>query len=187
MEHNDQNFGENSSFDQKPTQLKEKNGKDGGTWSWIITLLVLGLLAWFGYTSGWFTPKSISDDFIDVPIESVDYGVSDELAQIDNMTIETISGFPVQKVLVLKGNLLNGCKYLNDPQVIRDGSTFFVNLTVREEGEVCTEALVPYERNIALDVVGLPSGVYIVNVNGKETTFELEQENIVDFTAGEDK
>ncbi len=191
MEYNEnKNFEGTDSYGQDPVTLREKDKGNKGLWYWIIAILLLGLVAWYGYTAGWFSKNSVDI----LPLETNTTGESDPYAfdseiqaPIDNMIITTGESFPVQKTLSLKGNLPNGCTYLNEPQVIRDGNTFYVNLTTYVDGEVCTEALVPYERNIGLDVVGLPAGVYNVVVNGKQTTFELEQDNTLDFAAGEDK
>jgi hypothetical protein len=195
MDYNEnQNLNEQVDYNREENSLdlKEKTSNGKSLWWWVILILILGLVGWYGYTSGWFakkTPENINltesnndsghgsiDDFLDKP-----------LAPIDNITIQTGESFPVQKTLVVKGNLPNSCVYLNEPQIIRDGNIFYVNITTRNEGEACTEALVPYERNIGLDVIGLPAGVYTVVINGKQITFELEQDNSIDFTAGSEK
>ena len=44
---------------------------------------------------------------------------------------------------------------------------------------MCTEALVPYEQAVPLDVAGLPAGVYTVTVNGVSDTFELAVDNVL--------
>jgi inhibitor of cysteine peptidase len=42
---------------------------------------------------------------------------------------------------------------------------------------VCTQALVPFEETIPLDVEGLLAGEYTVNVNGVMATFTLDVDN----------
>ncbi len=194
MEYNEnKNFENNNVPAQEPVILQEKGSSHKGLWYWVIAILLLGLLGWYGYTAGWFVKNTTNM----IPVDS-NNGISndtkslEELAQgikapIDNIIINTSESFPVQKTLSIKGNLADGCTYLNDPQIIRDGNAFYINLTTYQQGNTCTQALVPYERNIGLDVVGLPAGVYRVIVNGKETTFELEQDNSLDFSAGEEK
>lgn len=192
MEHKEnQNFENNNTSTQEPVFLKEKSSHHKGLWYWIIVILLLGLLGWYGYTAGWFAKNTTNI----IPIES-NKGMVDgvplnnlkgEQAPIDNITIKTSNGFPVEKTLVLKGSLADGCSYLNDPQVIRKGNVFYVNLTTFKEGDTCTEALVPYERNIGLDVAGLPAGTYNVVINGKQTSFELAQDNALNFEAGAGK
>lgn len=192
MEYNEnKNFGETDSYGQEPVSLREKKSGNNSLWYWIIAILILGLVAWYGYTAGWFSKKVTTVLPIDLNhMEQNDpYAfVDDEVqAPIDNMIIVTGESFPVQKTLSLKGNLPNGCTYLNQPQVVVDGNSFYVSLTTYTDGDVCTQALEPYERLIPLPVNGLPAGVYNLFVNGKQTTFELEQDNTLDFTAGEDK
>ncbi|MCE8425978.1 MAG: hypothetical protein J5U17_09410 [Candidatus Methanoperedens sp.] len=45
--------------------------------------------------------------------------------------------------------------------------------TVRPADTFCTEAIVPFQEVISLDVYGLKAGIYIVDINGKKGTFEL--------------
>jgi hypothetical protein len=49
--------------------------------------------------------------------------------------------------------------------------------TVRPADQACTEALVPFEEVISLDVRGLDAGTYAVDVNGVRDTFELAMDN----------
>jgi hypothetical protein len=50
---------------------------------------------------------------------------------------------------------------------------------VPDDGSVaCTQALVPFERMVPLQVYGLPSGIYSYIVNGEiEGSFELTEDN----------
>jgi len=43
----------------------------------------------------------------------------------------------------------------------------------------CTEAIVPFQEVISLDVYGLKAGIYKVYVNGVKGTFELATDNII--------
>lgn len=175
--------------------LREENQSSGGWIWWIVgILIVLGLL-WF------FFGQSEDVDIIDEvnnPTEEVVYDEDMEydenglplagpLAPINNVQVETTDGFPVQVALLVSGELPDGCTYLNSPAQVREGNTFYVNLTTRTEGETCTQALVPYERRIPLDTTGLPAGTYIVDLNGQQMSFEIDQVNEVDFQAGSDK
>ncbi len=195
MEYNtNQNINENNYHAEESPVLKEKDNSHKSLWYWIIAILLLGLLGWYGYTSGWFNRGAReTQDSVEYTSDlqegerQGEFSRNGTHAPIDNLLIKTSDSFPVQKTLSIKGNLPDGCTYLNDPQIIRDGNVFYVNLTTRKEGDMCTEALVPYERNIGLDVVGLPAGVYTVVINGKQTTFELEQDNSLDFETGSEK
>lgn len=185
MEYNDNNNG----------MLREEQKSSTGWIWWIVgILIVLGLL-WF------FFGRSNDVDIIDevnTPVEETEYDSDVEydenglplagpLAPINNTQVVVLESFPVQVALLVSGDLPNGCTYLNTPAQVRDGNTFYVNLTTRTEGETCTQALVPYERRISLDTTGLPAGTYMVDINGRQLSFELAQQNQLDFEAGSEK
>ncbi|MCA9352588.1 hypothetical protein KC901_00205 [Patescibacteria group bacterium] len=166
--------------------IRERESSSKSLWYIIIVVLVLALIGWYGYSAGWFSPRETSlDEFL--PADLNNEGLPANAAPIDSIHIETTESFPIQETVVVAGNLPNGCTYLNTPTQFRDGNVFYITLDTYTEGDVCTEALVPYEERIPLQVNNLPQGVYVVNVNGQELSFELESDNAIDFTAGEDK
>lgn len=191
MEHNNDQIQDQEGLEKEPVFLREKESNNHTLWYVLIALLLLGLLGWYGFTAGWFSgKKTVKDMNYKTSQHELLEKDGDEvrpLAPINSVVVATGESFPVKKTLVLRGELPNGCTYLNDPQVIRDGNIFYVNLTTRIEGDTCTQALVPYERNIELDVMGLPAGTYTVVINGKEMTFELEQDNVLDMSQGSEK
>ena len=100
-------------------------------------------------------------------------------AVVEDIDILILESFPVQVNVVVRGNLPDGCTRIDRVIKERDGNTFTVTITtVRPADAVCTEALVPFEELISLDVYGLPAGVYIVDVNGVSDTFELTVDNV---------
>lgn len=112
-----------------------------------------------------------------LPEGEVRYG----LAPVDNIDILIMESFPVQVRVVITGNLPDGCTRLDQTEVTRTENTFQVELTTRRPVDVaCTEALVPYQENVPLDVVGLPAGEYTVEVNGVTGTFTLDIDNILE-------
>jgi len=170
--------------------IREKKESSNTIWYIAIAVLVLVALGWYAYSAGWFAPRNIEiEDFTPVEPNS---GIGDgalplNAAQIDSIQIQTLESFPIQQQLVVSGNLLNGCTVLNEPTQLRDGNVFYITLDTRTEGDTCTEALVPYETTIDLQVNNLPAGVYIVNINNQEISFELENDNQLDFSAGDEK
>ena len=162
---------------EQPIIMRERQDSPKSLWYIIIAVLAVALVGWYGYSAGWFSPRADTGEFLPVePNNGIgDGGLPLNAAPIDSLQIQTGESFPVQQTLVVSGSLPNGCTYLND------------TLDTRTEGDICTEALVPYEERIQLQVNNLPSGVYIVNVNGREISFELESDNSVDFNAGLDK
>jgi len=103
-------------------------------------------------------------------------------ATVEEIDIRILESFPVQVHVTASGYLPDGCTVINEnaTTVQREGNTFNVYVeTMRPKEAICTEALVPFEQNIPLDVYGLGKGTYIVNVNGVEGTFELSMDNIM--------
>lgn len=175
--------------EQEPLIIKEQNSSFRGIWYILGLLLLLLVFGWYAYSAGWFSQSTVTTTQA-TPINN-QQGFGERVvmnpAPIDSIRIETGELFPVQQTLLITGTLPNGCVFLNEPVQFRDGNVFYITLDTRTEGEVCTEALVPYEKQIVLQTNNLPAGLYIVNVNGTEISFELESDNMLNFEAGEDK
>jgi hypothetical protein len=101
------------------------------------------------------------------------------MAPVENIEILILESFPVQVTVVVRGNLPDGCTTIDKVTVVQEGNTFQVTITtIRPVGIECTQALEPFEKVVALDVYGLPAGVYTVDVNGVTDTFELAVDNV---------
>jgi inhibitor of cysteine peptidase len=97
---------------------------------------------------------------------------------VDSVDVLTLESFPVQINVQVQGNLPDGCTELQEPLVTQTDNTFTVVLgTVRPAEAMCTQALVPYETSVPLDVEGLPAGEYTVIVNGVTGSFTLDVDN----------
>jgi len=179
-------------YQESGVTLKEQKPGHQGIW-WIIIILIVLIVGFIGIRKGWFnfnqegiqSGQKIEDYADSVPEEQGEKNY----APIDLARVDTTESFPVQKHLVLSGNLANGCTYLNTPTQFRDGNIFYITLTTRvEESDLCTQALTPYEKSVPLNVGGLPAGTYIANINNdRELSFEISQDNNLDFSAGSDK
>jgi hypothetical protein len=103
-------------------------------------------------------------------------------AKVEEIDILMMESFPVQVAVVARGYLPDGCTEI-DEVVSRfepESTRFVVEITtVRDPDAVCTEALVPFEERVSLDVLGLPAGTYTVDVNGVTDTFTFDVENTV--------
>jgi len=99
---------------------------------------------------------------------------STDKAQVENIRVQILESFPVQVRVVANGYFSDGCEKIDQINTDRDGNLFTVEITTRSEGEICTEAEVPFEEVIPLAVKGLKAGVYTVDVNGVTDRFELE-------------
>ena len=101
-------------------------------------------------------------------------------ASIEGTDILLLESFPIQVRVVVWGNLPDSCTSIDGIATERDGNTFLITITTsRPADKVCAQALVPFEENIALDVLGLPAGVYIFDVNGVRDTFEFTVDNAI--------
>ena len=99
-------------------------------------------------------------------------------AVVENIDILTLESFPVQINVITKGYLPDGCTEIGDITKSKDGNTFVVNIeTIRPADVMCTQAIVPYEEVIPLDVYGIKAGTYSVVVNDVHGSFELATDN----------
>ncbi|MFW6070495.1 MAG: SdrD B-like domain-containing protein [bacterium] len=100
-------------------------------------------------------------------------------ADVEDVEILVLESFPVQVNVIAMGTLPDGCTTLNEPTPRQEGNTFVINLTTtRLEDEVCTQAVVPFDKIVSLDVEGLAAGTYRVAVNGVTDTFTLDVDNV---------
>lgn len=101
-------------------------------------------------------------------------------ATVESIEIMVLESFPIQIKVNAIGYLPDGCTRIDEITKEKKDSTFFVNIkTVRPADMFCTEAIVPFQEVIPLDVYGLKAGIYTVNVNGVNGTFELVTDNII--------
>jgi inhibitor of cysteine peptidase len=100
-------------------------------------------------------------------------------AMVESIEILLLESFPIQVSVVARGNLPDSCTEISEITKERDGDTFRVTITTsRPADAMCAAVLVPFEEVISLDVLGLPAGVYTVNVNGVSDTFTLDVDNV---------
>jgi hypothetical protein len=99
-------------------------------------------------------------------------------AVVEEIDIQILESFPVQVHVLARGYLPDGCTEIDEIEQARSGQAFQVTITtVRPADALCTEAIVPFEEVIALDVLGLKAGTYTVDVNGATGSFELAVDN----------
>jgi inhibitor of cysteine peptidase len=153
----------------------------GNTMLGIMVLIVIVIVAVTTLTLGCFESgnNTTTNDTVN---DSGDEGYLYGTAAVEEIDIRILESFPVQVHVGARGNLPDGCTQINEnaTTVQRQGNTFNVYLeTIRPRDAMCTEALVPFEHTIPLEVYGLERGTYTVNVNGVEETFELTTDNIL--------
>jgi inhibitor of cysteine peptidase len=113
--------------------------------------------------------------------------VTQGLASVEEIQLQIMESFPVQVAVLVEGYLPDGCTEIDgiDQTFDEETNTFSVKITtVRPTDAVCTEAIVPFEERISLDVRGLPAGTYTVDVNGVTGTFTFDVDNELPEGAG---
>ena len=119
------------------------------------------------------TPEEEEEE--DMPEENFIY----KNATVEEIEVLILESFPVQIHVVATGYFPDGCTELDKITIIREDNTFNVHITSKRPADaICTQAIVPFEEVIPLDVYGLEAGVYEVDVNGVKGSFELTVDNI---------
>ena len=97
------------------------------------------------------------------------------LVTIDQVEIDEAGSSPFELVLAIAGSKSVPCVDLQEPAIIREGSTFLIALAETSMGpaETCIAVIDPFELRISLDVTGLAAGAYTARVNGVDVEFEL--------------
>ncbi len=134
-------------------------------------------------------PVSSDDPIVTpAPVETVDLeNVTIDEATVESIDIMILESFPVQVHVNVTGYLGDGCTTLGDIETTQEGDTFVMTITTqRLTDAICTQQLVGFEENVALDVQGLPAGTYTVNANGITNTFTLDVDNVAQPLPGTD-
>lgn len=95
------------------------------------------------------------------------------LAYVDSVSVILTKSLPPLESLFVRGNKSIPCVELQPPAIFMSSSAFTVALaeTSPDPAEICIQVLTPFETQIPLDIKGLDSGTYSVNVNGTKSTF----------------
>ncbi len=171
--------------------MKIKNGdvkliKKSTIW-FIILMIITSLIMLSGCTQAPDPAKdsATDSDTQDNISESKDGDYIYGTAGVESTEIMVLESFPVQIHVIAKGYLPDGCTEIDRAEAKRDGNTFTVTITTkRPKDMMCTQAIVPYEKVVPLDVYGLKAGTYDVNVNSVIDSFELSTDNIIEDVGG---
>jgi inhibitor of cysteine peptidase len=158
----------------------EESMKNNNTFIGIIVLITIVLVTIATFSLGCAEPPVIPDNE-SIPMEDNDSAYVYGDASVESIQIMTLESFPVQIHVIATGYLPDGCTSIDEKTVSFDDeeNSFTVHITtIRPADAMCTEALVPFEENIVLDVYGLDKGSYTVNANGITDEFELQVDNI---------
>lgn len=146
----------------------------------VLLPLLLAACSLIGGEEATTTPTETAQAQATPTLDPLTGEVVNGIATVDKVDVLVLESFPVQITVVASGNLPDGCTTLSDVVTGREGNTFTLTLnTSRLAGAMCTEALVPYDKVVSLDVAGLPAGDYTVLVNGVSGTFNLAIDNVL--------
>lgn len=108
-------------------------------------------------------------------------------ATVESLEVILLESFPLQAQAFISGTLPDGCTELHEVSVEQQGLRFNITLTTRRPtGDIaCTQALVPFEETVDLDIQGLEPGTYTVIAQDQQATFTLDVENVLP-SQGED-
>ena len=106
-------------------------------------------------------------------------------AMVSTIDVQILESFPVQVNVVARGDLPDGCTQIDEVISQQTDTVFRVAITtVRQPAAMCTQALVPFEEVVPLDVDGLAAGTYEVSVNGVTDSFTLDVDNVLPEEGG---
>jgi hypothetical protein len=106
-------------------------------------------------------------------------GIVGEKAIVEEIQVLILESFPVQVNALMRGSLPNGCTTIQAITSSREGNTFNITiLTERPVGAVCSEALIPFEESVSLDVAQLLAGTYTVKAYDQTAVFTLQTDNV---------
>jgi hypothetical protein len=153
---------------------------------YFLTLHLIAIASFLGACSsplpvGDINDQPVSSEDTPAPIETLDPNKFEigEAAYIESMDIVFLESFPLQVHAVLKGNFPDGCTSIHRHEVNREGNAFEIKvITKRPVDAFCTEALVPFEYIVPLDVYGLSAGDYSVKAYNVLSEFTFTQDNI---------
>lgn len=139
----------------------------------VIIIVAIGLGIWLSKTSDKDPlPEEVAGEMIT------------SLAPVEAVEILVMESFPVQVQAVGRGNYPNGCSSAGDVTTVFDPATktFRVEFLMEQpQDAMCTQALVPFEQTVVLDVLDLPAGTYSVDFNGVLEQFTLDVDNTMGF------
>ena len=102
-------------------------------------------------------------------------GTQRPLAGIEEISVVSAATVPPSVEVTVEGYKSVPCVELEPLGMSRSGDTFYVVIaeTVPGPAESCIAIIDPFTINFELDTFGLEAGTYTLNVNGKETEFDL--------------
>ncbi|MCA9982384.1 MAG: hypothetical protein KDD89_16175, partial [Anaerolineales bacterium] len=113
-----------------------------------------------------------------------DSGNATGQAYVNFVTVTTVDESNGRATVQIQGDLANSCTVIDEIAVAGpENNQFTAEIIASQPADmVCTEAIVPFTQTIVLDLVGLESGDYAIEVGGVTATFALgepEQNSLI--------
>lgn len=97
---------------------------------------------------------------------------------VDQLDVQVGEGSPIPVHAIMSGSLPDTCAQIEYAEQEQDGSNFIFTLsTIPSSAEGCVQDPLPFRITLPLNVANLPAGIYSVEVNGSQATFELDTAN----------
>ena len=88
------------------------------------------------------------------------------LAKVDNINL-TKAQEADQLIIEINGHFPDSCTEIDEITTKRNGKKLIVDITTkRPEDAMCSQVIVPFERNVKFNIIGLGESTYNVSVNG---------------------
>ena len=117
-------------------------------------------------------PPGLTPEEVVIAEQSVAHPVSIERTQLSAGTE------PNTLQLFISGNLSNSCSMADIVQSEIQDNRYFFWIATKKIGDVCAQALNPFEIKTTIDANGLPDGSYEVFVQNNKLNFTVSQGNV---------
>lgn len=106
-------------------------------------------------------------------LPSADSSIRKEDVVVDRVDIESGVGSPIPVHAVASLRLPNTCAQLGEVRLAREANTFHIWLIADiADREDCSADSIPFLARIPLNIVNLPEGSYVVDINGTTASFD---------------
>lgn len=114
------------------------------------------------------------------PADTPEAYIYGEDAVVENIEVLLIETLPADATVNITGYLPDGCTELDEIIVDQQEDEFILTLITRTPtGDIaCTQALVPFEERVDLDILGLEAGTYTVIAQDQQASFSLAVDNV---------
>ncbi len=121
--------------------------------------------------------RFFAENAADVETPASDTPISDTgEAIVETIEVRILESFPVQVQAVVSGQLPDACAFVETVDVMVEGNTFYVNMTVaRQPNMRCAPMLTPFEQVVPLTTADLAAGAYTVQAGAVVAEFALQQ------------